>query len=825
MNRILAIGVAFLVAGAQSFARDEYLQPPDSVVSLVDAPPPPELSVAPGGLFALVLEPAALPSIADVARPTLGLAGVVVDPAARARYRASFHGSMRVRDLRTGAEQPVTVADGARIGSATWSHNGRSFAFTVTNAAGTELWFARTESASAPELVTAHLTAVLWNGFEWMPDGERLVFLAEPAGLGPAPEAPRVPRGPVVQATSGERSPLRTYRDLLSSAYDEALFEHYASGTISIFDPRAAAGERVVAVGDPGLYASVQPSPDGTRLLVERIHRPYSYLMPHSRFPRAIDVWALDGSLVRRIVDLPLAEAIPIDGVRTGPRDVQWMAGAADTLAWVEALDDGDPEREVPHRDRWMAWTLPFHEPARELARVEHRATGISWTRDSGRFVVREYDRDRRWVRESLVALREGTAEVVPIVLEDRSARDLYGDPGAIVRRANPRGQFVLRQDGPWIYRVGEGASPTGPRPFLARQNLDTLETERIWQCTPGSYERVEALVVSGSERLPTFVTRYESPDEPPNYRLRDLESASSVTALTAYMDPAPELREVSKQLVTYERADGVQLSATLYLPQGYDPSSGGTLPLVVWAYPLEFTDADTAGQVRASPYRFTRFDGASHLYLVTLGYAVMDGATMPVIGDTKTMNDSFVEQIVLSAEAAIGKAVRMGVADPLRVGVGGHSYGAFMAVNLLAHSNLFRAGVASSGAYNRTLTPFGFQSERRTLWEAPDVYARVSPFFHADAIDEPLLLIHGSEDSNSGTHPFQSERMFQAIKGNGGTARLVMLPAEQHRYRARESVLHVLAETVGWFDKYLKVARSPVIEAAAPLQDTGAGR
>jgi dipeptidyl aminopeptidase/acylaminoacyl peptidase len=283
---------------------------------------------------------------------------------------------------------------------------------------------------------------------------------------------------------------------------------------------------------------------------------------------------------------------------------------------------------------------------------------------------------------------------------------------------------------------------------------------------------------------------------------------------LTHFPDPAPQLRSITKQLVTYKRADGVPLSFTLYLPANY--KKGERLPTIVWAYPLEFSDAGTAGQVSGSPSHFTTIGGISQLFLVTQGYAVLDDATMPVIGDPETMNNTYVEQIVASAKAAIDKAVEMGVADRDRIGVGGHSYGAFMTANLLAHSDLFRAGVARSGAYNRTLTPFGFQSERRTLWEAPEMYMKVSPFMHADKIKHPILLIHGMADDNSGTFPIQSERLYQAIKCNGGIVRYVQLPYEAHGYLARESTEHTLYEMVSWFDKWVKNA-----SASAPATTT----
>jgi dipeptidyl aminopeptidase/acylaminoacyl peptidase len=544
----------------------------------------------------------------------------------------------------------------------------------------------------------------------------------------------------------------------------------------------------------------VDPSPDGAYLLVTRIRRPFSYLMSYRDFPETIEVREVAGEGVHLMAEVPMAENVPIGGVRTGPRNFGWRVGAPATLVWVEALDGGDPKQEAEWRDRWLAQAAPFDGEASELLRTEHRAWGLRWMGDPNLVMASEYDRDRRWTRTLLHDLSDPSAE--PIVIDDRSVRDRYGDPGSPVLEVTTEGSFIVRQDGGWIYRSGQGASPEGARPFLDRHDLRTGKTERLWRCTPGSFERLVAIVTSDEERGPSFVTVHESPEEPPNYRLRDLQE-DRVSDLTAFPDPTPQLRGIHKELVTYERADGVQLSATLYLPADYEP--GTRLPLVVWAYPLEYNDPSTAGQISGSPYRFTRIGGSSHLFFLTQGYAIMDAATMPIVGDPETMNDTFLEQIVASAQAAIDHAAELGVADPERVGVGGHSYGAFMTANLLASCDLFDAGIARSGAYNRTLTPFGFQSERRTLWEAPESYARISPFFHADQINEPLLMIHGEKDSNSGTFPIQSERMYHAIKGNGGKARLVLLPAEDHGYRARESVLHTLAEMIDWFDQYVK--------------------
>jgi dipeptidyl aminopeptidase/acylaminoacyl peptidase len=418
---------------------------------------------------------------------------------------------------------------------------------------------------------------------------------------------------------------------------------------------------------------------------------------------------------------------------------------------------------------------------------------------EKGLLLVRDFDRNRRWVRTFMV--NSGQPGQPPKLVWERSIRDRYRDPGNPVMRTLANGQRVIWQNGDSIFLIGQGASQKGEFPFLDRFDLQTMKSERIFHCADGVFEEPITLTSDDGSH---FITRHESPTDPPNYFLRTAGSDDK-KALTHFPDPAPQLRGITKQIVTYKRADGVPLSFTLYLPPNY--KQGERLPTIVWAYPLEFNDADTAGQISGSPYRFTVISGISHLFLLTQGYAILDNATMPVIGDPDTMNNTYVEQIVSSAKAAIDKAVEMGVTDPNRVGVGGHSYGAFMTANLLAHSDLFRAGVARSGAYNRTLTPFGFQSERRTLWEAPDMYLKISPFMYADKIKHPILLIHGMADDNSGTFPIQSERMYQAIKGNGGIVRYVQLPYEAHGYVGRESVEHTLYEMVSWFDKWVKNA------------------
>jgi dipeptidyl aminopeptidase/acylaminoacyl peptidase len=784
--------------------------PPPPIVELLEAPPPPSVDLSPDARWMLLVERSALPSLAEVLRPWVGLAGVRIDVASSAAQRIGFSTGLTLRSLDDGSQQRIEVPSGAQIGSIAWSHTSRQLAFTVHTDTSVELWTAGVGAPRAKK-VAGPLAAALGAGFDWMPDGERLLVWLLPPERGAAPRRDALPTGPSVQEVDGASTPVRTWQDLLRNASDEQAFVWHASAQLAFADPRDGS---VKPLGQPGLYSDVAVAPNGAHLLVTRIERPFVYTLPWSSFPQTIEVWDPRGRVEATIAKVPLGDAIPMEGVRTGPRNVQWQASADATLVWAEAQDGGDPKRKVEFRDRWVALDAPFAGAPRELLRVEHRAQGLAWLADPSRVVVGDYDRDRKWRRTRLYDLAKPNAALA--TLDDRSVNDRYGDPGTPLSRVTERGTRVLRQDGSMIYRSGSGATPQGSRPFLDRHDLASGKTERLWRCGEQVYEAVLAITASAADRKPSVLALHESPTEPPRWSVVDLESGSA-RVVHAIEDPQPLLRGVTKELVNYERADGVKLSGTLYLPPGHVP--GIPLPLFVWAYPLEFNDASTAGQVGSTPWRFTQVRGPSQLLFALHGYAVLDDAAMPVVGAPETVNDTFLSQIALDARAAIDTLAQRGLVDPQRVGVGGHSYGAFMTANLLAHTDLFRAGIARSGAYNRTLTPFGFQGERRTIWEAPKAYLELSPFLSAQKIDEPLLLVHGEKDSNMGTFPIQSERLFQAIQGNKGHARLVLLPGEDHGYRARESVLHVTAEMFEWMDKHVRDAGARVakpVEAAA---------
>lgn len=784
-----------------------YQRAPKPIPEILDARPTPLVLVSPKSDYLLVADRLANPPISDLAQPMLRLAGIRINPETNGRHHPPRLTGLHIVRVQDGKERTIQLPQNAYIGRPEWSPDGQHFSFTNSTPTAIELWVGDAASGTAHRLAGIRVNGIMNDSVQWMPDSHTLLVQAVSEARGAEPTEPKVPDGPIIQESDGKKAPAATFEDLLHSKHDEDLFDYYATSQLTLVD--TGTGHRT-AIGNTGVFETVDPSPDGAHILTARLHRPYSYLLQYDAFAKDVEVWDYSGKVEFKLASLPLAEHVPIEGVPTGPRDYEWIATQPATVVWAEALDGGDTRAKVPYHDHLLILAAPFSGQPVELMKLEYRfSTGpgsflgggfqaIFWG-EHGMGLVHDYDRDRRWIRTFMVNLNQPGAPAR--LIWERSVRDRYHDPGVPLMKSLANGKRVLWQNGDSIFLTGPGASPKGDFPFLDRFNLQTLKAERIFQSADGAYE--EAITIA-SEDGTQFITRHETPTDPPNYFLRTA-GAQEAKALTHIPDPTPQLRGITKQIVTYKRADGVPLSFILYLPAGYKQRE--RLPTIVWAYPVEYNDAGTAGQISGSTNRFTTITGISQLFMVTQGYAVLDNATMPVIGDPDTMNNTYVEQIVASAKAAIDKAVEMGVTDRNRVGVGGHSYGAFMTANLLAHSDLFKAGVARSGAYNRTLTPFGFQSERRTLWEAPEVYIKISPFMFADKIKHPILLIHGMADDNSGTYPIQSERLYQAIKGNGGIVRYVQLPYEAHGYLGRESVEHTLYEMVSWFDKWVKNA------------------
>ncbi|MEE4154012.1 MAG: prolyl oligopeptidase family serine peptidase [Erythrobacter sp.] len=774
-------------------AQDGYRLPPEEVADIVTRAPSPRVSLSPDKATMLLMEREALPPVAELAKPMEKLAGLRLDPATNDRHGPREIVGLSLQDIATGTVRDISLPAEADLDHFAWGVDGSKVAFTNTLSAGIDLHVLDIAAATLTKVMSGGVNPIFQEP-SWIPDGSLLV-LAIPQDRGPMPIEDLTPLGPAIQeAVGGQEAQTRTYQDLLANPHDEAMFKWLATSQPVLMN---ADGSNRRVIGGAGIYTEVSPSPDGRYLLMEWLSEPFSYQVPWYRFALTSAVYTLEGDLVTMIAQQPLADALPVQGVVTGRREIRWHPTEGALLVWYEAQDGGDPRVASVNRDNVLALRAPFRGRPRVLARLEDRASGTIGIEDSDDLILYEYDRNTRELRQTLVDVEDGKP---PRELSLRNIQDAYTNPGSPLVTLTQRGTTVARNAGGALLLAGEGATPEGLRPFLRRLDLATLETQELWR---NSGEELEYVVDVLDDDASAFLTLYESPINPGNIRLHQ---NGATRFLTDFPDPHPELTGIRRELVTYTRDDGVELTATLYLPPEYQ--DGDTLPVVIWAYPREFNDAATASQNRESPYSFTRIGGYSHLFFLTQGYAVLDRASMPIVGaDPETVNDTFIEQVVANARAAVDFTVARGFGDGVRVGVGGHSYGAFMTAHLLAQSDLFKAGIARSGAYNRTLTPFGFQAERRTFWETPDTYYRLSPFMAADRINEPVLLIHGENDNNSGTFPEQSERMFAAIKGTGGTARLVMLPHESHGYRGRESVLHTLAEMFDWFDAHIKDA------------------
>ena len=831
----LAIAVAIASTASLANAADAgYRRPPEPLLSTMRAPLPPALRIDPTGTTMLELQRTQYPPIARVAEPYVKLAGVRVEPRNHARHDMSSGYGIRtcldglgLLDIATGRERPIALPADACPAAPLWAPDGRRFAFNNTANDRVELWVGDVASATAHRVGGVQLNPVLGGEIQWL-GSDRLLVKTVPAGLGSAPRKAMVPPGPDVQESLGGKGESSTYeaRDTLQGPEDEAMFEYYATSQLATVD---AASGKVTMVGKPAVYTSVDAAPDARHVRIETLKRPYSHAVTYERFAEDVAVLDLADGSVHAIASLPVADAVPVHGVPTGPRDFAWRANQPATLTWAEALDGGDWKAEVPARDRVMSLAAPFTAKPVEITKVKQRYAGLSWFADGSRVLLDEYDENRHWRTTTL--LDADDASVAPQVLWDLSYDELYDDPGSPQFRMLPDGAWVLREQDGALFLSGQGATPKGDRPFLDRYDLASGKTTRLFR---SGTEGIDAFAGFAGNDTSRLLAWSQSPSNPPNLFLRTLgdavadagpgEAARAFTAtpVTHFADPTPLVRQIRKQLVTYKRKDGVALSFTLYTPPGY--KAGTRVPAVLYAYPLDYSDPSQAGQVSGADEReFTR---PSYWELLALaGYAIIDNAAFPIVGDPKDAYDTYIPQLVDDAQAAVDAAVATGVVDRDRIGITGHSHGALMTANLLARSDLFRAGVATSGSYNKTLTPFGFQNERRSFWNAPQVYADASAFFHAAEINEPLLIVHGKDDANPGTETIQSPKLFQAIRGNGGTARLVLLPFEPHWYTARESNEDVVAEMLEWFDRYVKNAPPRAMAASRPSVPTASAR
>ncbi len=799
-KRLLTLSFIFIHI-MTAFTQDAtgYQTPPKPLADLVNAPLTPSVSVNTKGTLMLILERSDLPTIAELSQPELRLAGLRINPATNGGSRQAYVTNIKVKKMGDLSETQVSgLPSNPQMGGMLWSPDETKLAFTNTTANKIELYILDIPTAKARKISKLAINGTMGTPFTWFSDSKNLLVRSISETRGKAPEVSRVPNGPNVQENLGKKAQAPTYQDMLKNETDAGLFEYYCSAQIVKMNLNG----KTEPISTAGIKGNMSTSPDGKYIIVESIERPFSYLVTYRSFPIKTQVLDKDGKLVKELAANPLNENAPWspDATTPYPRGFGWRSDAPATVYWVQAQDGGDPKKKVDVRDKVFALNAPFTSEPKVIYEATARFRGFTWGNDKVALA------DEYWwqTRRSVTKIVNPSNPSAPSVLFDQSSEDRYNDPGEPEMRRNQYGRFVLDMNkNNELYFFGAGASAEGDRPFVDVRNLSNKEVKRVWRSEAPVFERPIA-VIDAEKGL--IVTTREKPDENPNYYVRNVNNPTGdLKQITAFSHPNPGVKGITKKLLRYKREDGVDLTATLYLPAGYTKDQG-PLPTFLWAYPTEYKDKSNAGQVNGSPYQFNRISYQGAAAMATMGYAVLDNASIPIVGEgDKEPNDTYIEQLVSSAKAAIDEGVRLGVVDSSRVGVGGHSYGAFMTANLLTHSNLFKAGIARSGAYNRTLTPFGFQAEPRNYWQAQDIYHKMSPFTYADKMKTPMLLIHGEADNNTGTYPVQSERYYSALKGMGATVRLVMLPYESHGYQAKESLLHMLSEMNMWMDKFVK--------------------
>lgn len=793
----------FLNIGFIAFAQENltYQKPSKSILDLADYERAPTVSMDTKKEYMLLMYRSTYKTLDDLNQEELRLGGLRINPITNISSTATYLNNLKIRKINSTAEIQVTgLPANPKISNILWSPNDKKILFSHTTATGVELWVIDVATANATKLTEATLNANLGSPFSWFLDNETILVKMLPKNRQPLLDAKKdLPTGPIISNTSGEKSQNRTYPDMLKNKNDEINFENIVTSELY----KVKLNGDAVLFKDAAMYFGERISPDGNYIMLTTIQKPFSYVVPLYRFPSRTIVYDARGKEIKTVNEVPLNEIIPkgFMAVRKGKREMAWRNDKPATLTYVTALDEGDPANKVEFRDEIFLWEAPFTSNPTSLAKTPQRFSDIIWGNDNVAVISDEWY-DTRNTKTYLINPSNPSEQ--PKLITDRNAQDVYSDPGNFETKKNEYNKYVLAIESDNAFRIGDGYTKNGQFPFIDEFNLKTLKSKRVYTST--YKDKKEDLLEIEDFKSGKVLVQIQSKSEYPNYYFRNIKKQNSLTPITAFKNPFESIKNVSKEVIKYKRKDGVELSGTLYLPAGYDKVKKEKLPLLIWAYPAEYKDKNSAGQVTQNSNEFTVPYYGSFVYWVTKGYAVLDDAAFPIIGEgTTEPNDNFISQLVDNAEAAIDAVDALGYINRKKVAVGGHSYGAFMTANLLTHSNLFACGIARSGAYNRTLTPFGFQTEQRNYWEVPQVYNTMSPFMNADKMNTPILLVHGEADNNPGTFTLQTERYFQALKGLGANARMVILPKEAHSYVAKENILHLLWEQDQFLEKYLK--------------------
>ena len=801
MKRLIYLVLILFSITANAQENLRYQKPPKEILDLVDVQRAPSVLIDDNKEYMVLRYRDTYKTIAELSEEELRLGGLRINPRTNIGSRTRYYNDLKIKNIKkknASIKQVKSLPENPRFANFTWSPDQKKLALTNTTREGVELWVLNLQNAVLTKLTEANVNANMGDVANWFEDSRSLLVKLVPEGRKELIDNDKViPTGPTVSVSEGKKAQNPTYQDLLKSKTDEHNFEQLASSEIY----KVSLNGTQVKWLTTAMYGNISFSPDGNYVMVNTLEKPFSYLVPYDRFPSKTTIYSKDAKKVETVLIVPLIEDLPkgFMAVRTGRRNMSWRSDKAATLIYVEARDDGDPANKVEYRDEVFQLEAPFNGNSKSILKTINRFSGILWGNDN---IAIAYD--YWWNSRNIKTYIFDPSNVLekPVIISDRNYQDHYSDPGDFVRKRNDMGRYVLTLEGNDAFLIGEGFSKKGQFPFIDKMNLKTQEKERIYQSDYS--DKLENIHEYDPEKN-QLLARIESKNEYPNYYFRNLEN-KKLKQLTFFENPFKSIQNVHKEVITYQREDGLELSGTLYLPAGYDKNKKEKMPMILWAYPKEYKDKSSASQNTQNPNEFTYPHWASPIHWVNRGYVILDDAAFPIVGEGEAEpNETFRSQLIANAKAAIDAVDKLGYIDRNRVAVGGHSYGAFMVANLLTHSDLFAAGIARSGAYNRTLTPFGFQSEERTYWEAPEVYYTMSPFMHADKMKTPLLLVHGEADNNAGTYPLQSQRYFNALKGLGAPVRLVMFPKESHGYRAKESIFHLLWEQDQWLEKYVK--------------------
>ncbi|GGD15617.1 prolyl oligopeptidase family serine peptidase [Flavobacterium orientale] len=797
-NLYLFLLVGFMVSAQENIS---YQKPPKEILDLADYERAPSVNMDSKKQLMILSYRNTYKTLDELSQEEMRLGGLRINPITNISSTVTYINNVKIRKITDKVETQVSgLPDNPKISNYAMSPDEKKMAFSNTTATGVELWVIDLATAKASKVTDANLNANMGSPYSWFKDSEHLLVRVLPKNR-PAllDEKKNLPTGPIVSVGDGSVSQNRTYQDLLKNPMDEKNFETIVTSELYKY---SLSGKAELFKG-AAMYAGESFSPDGNYVMITTLEKPFSYIVPLNRFPQQSSVYDASGKLVREVNSVPLIEIMPkgFSSTRKGKRSMTWRADKPATLVYVEALDEGDQNVKVDYRDEVFLWDAPFTAAPKSLVKTQQRFAGIQWG-DATRAIVSDQWYDTRNSKAYLINPSNPSQE--PKVMADRNYQDIYSDPGDFETKRNEFGRNVIAIENDVAHLIGEGFTKEGQFPFIDELNFKTLQTKRVYQSN--LKDKKEDLYSIINAKSGDVLVMIQSKNEYPNYYIRNIKAKNKLTQITNFKNPFESLKNVHKEVINYKRKDGVELSGTLYLPAGYDKTKKEKLPLLIWAYPREFKDKSTAGQSSANPNSFTFPYYGSFVFWVTRGYAVLDDASFPIVGEGETEpNDNFIEQLVANAEAAIDAVDKLGYINRNKVGVGGHSYGAFMTANLLTHSNLFACGIARSGAYNRTLTPFGFQSEQRNYWDVPQIYNGMSPFMNAHKMKTPMLLTHGEADNNPGTFTLQTERYFQALKNLGAPVRMVILPKESHGYAAKDNILHLLWEQDQFLEKYLK--------------------